>query len=91
VDVQKNIGLKKDVKRADFIQYWRRSRLKNVDKLKIVTKKNVRNHLCQKFCLVLAKIQINRVLFENEKLTQHIMLIINHKCSGIQTMRIQSI
>jgi len=46
------------VKRADFIQYWRRSGLKNPDKLKIFIKKNVRNHLYHQFYLVLAKIQI---------------------------------
>jgi len=36
------------VKRADFIQYWRRSGLKNPDKPKIFTK-NERNHSYHQF------------------------------------------
>jgi len=39
----------RDVKRADFIRYWRRSGLKTTDKLKIFAKKNVRNHSYHKF------------------------------------------
>ena len=52
----------RDVKRADFIWYWRRSRLKNLDKPKVFLKKNVRNHSYHQFYAVLAKIQINRGL-----------------------------
>ena len=48
MEVQKKSGLG-DVKRADFIRNWRRSRLKNPDKLKISIKKNVRNLSCHKF------------------------------------------
>jgi len=39
----KKYGLR-DVKIADFIQYWQRSRLKNQDKPTIFMKKNVRNY-----------------------------------------------
>ena len=48
--------------RADLIRYWRRSGLKNPDKLKIFIKKNVKNHSYHQFCPVLAKIRINRGL-----------------------------
>jgi len=50
-----------DVKRADFIQYWQRSGLKNPGKLKIFTKKNIRNHSYHQFYPVLAKIWIKRI------------------------------
>ena len=49
----------RDVKRADFIQYWWRSGLKNLDKPKNFLKKNVRNHSYHQFYPVLAKIRIN--------------------------------
>jgi len=52
----------RDVKRADFIRYWRRSGLTNPDKPKIFIKKNERNHSYHQFYLVLAKIRINRGL-----------------------------
>ena len=52
----------RDVERADFIRYWRRSGLKNPDKPKIFIKKNVRNHSHQQFYPVLPKIRINRGL-----------------------------
>jgi len=48
------------VNRANFIRYWRRSGLKNPDKLKIFIKKNIRYHLYHQFYPVLAKIRINR-------------------------------
>jgi len=51
-----------DVKRTDFIRYWRRSGFKNPDKLKIFIKKNVRNHSYHQIYPVLAKIRINRGL-----------------------------
>jgi len=51
----------RDVKRTDFIRYWRRTGLKNPDKPKILTKKNVRNHSYHQFYSVLAKIRINRI------------------------------
>ena len=51
-----------DVKRADLIWYWWRSRVKNPDKPKIFVKKNVRNNSYHQFYLVLAKIRINRGL-----------------------------
>ena len=51
----------RDVERADFIQCWQRSGLKNLDIPKIFIKKNVRNHSYQQFYLVLAKIRINRI------------------------------
>ena len=38
-----------DVKRANFIQYWQRSGLKNPDKSKIFIKKNIRNHSYHQF------------------------------------------
>jgi len=60
----KKSGLR-DVKRADFIRYWRRSGLKNPDKPKIFIKKNVRNHLYHQFYPVLAKIRIDRGLLES--------------------------
>jgi len=47
----------RDVKRADFIRYWRRSELKNPDKPKICMKNNVRNHSYHQFYPVLAKIR----------------------------------
>jgi len=50
-----------DVKRADFIRYWGRSRLKNPDKPNIFIKKNVKNHSYHHIYLVLAKMQINRI------------------------------
>ena len=53
------------MKRANFIRYWRRSGLKNPDKPKIFTKKNVRNHSYHQFYPVLAKIRINRGLLHN--------------------------
>jgi len=56
------------VKRTDFIRYWRRSGLKNLDKSKIFIKKNDRNHLYQQFCQVLAKIQINRIWINRDLL-----------------------
>jgi len=56
-DVTEKFGLR-DVKRADFIRYWRRSGLKNRDKPKIFIKKNVRNHSYHQFYPVLAKIRI---------------------------------
>jgi len=59
-DVTEKFGLR-DVKRADFIRYWRRSGLKNRDKPKIFIKKNVRNHSYHQFYPVLAKIRINRI------------------------------
>ena len=49
----------RDVKRADFIRYWRRSGLKNPDKPKIFIKKNEWNHSYHQFHPILAKIQIN--------------------------------
>jgi len=52
----------RDVKIADFIRYWRRSGLKNPDKLKIFIKKSVENHSYHQFYPVLAKIRINRGL-----------------------------
>jgi len=52
----------RDMKRADFIRYWRRSGLKNPDKPKIFIKKNVRNHSYHQFYPGLAKIRINRSL-----------------------------
>jgi len=48
-----------DVKRAEFIKYWQRSGLKNLDKPKIFIKKIVRNHSYHQFYPVLVKIQIN--------------------------------
>jgi len=45
----------RDVKRANFIRYWRRSGLKNLDKLKIFIKKNVRNHSYHQFYPVLRR------------------------------------
>jgi len=50
-----------DVKRANFIQYWQRSGLKNPDKSKIFIKKNIRNHSYHQFYPVLAKMRINRI------------------------------
>ena len=50
------------MKRADFIRNWRRSELKNPDKPKTFIKKNVRNHLFDRFYPVLAKIRTNRGL-----------------------------
>ena len=52
----------RDVQRADFVRYRRRSGLKNPDKAKIFIKKNVRNHSYHQFHPVLAKIRINRDL-----------------------------
>jgi len=52
----------RDVKRADFIRYWRRSGFKNPDKPNIFIKKNLRNHSHPQFYPVLAKIRINRGL-----------------------------
>jgi len=52
----------RDVKREDFIRYWRRSGLKSPDKPKIFIKKNVRNHSYHQFYPLLAKIRINRGL-----------------------------
>ena len=52
----------RDVKRANFFRYWRRSGLKNPDKPKIFIKKNVRNHPYHQFYPVFAKIRINRGL-----------------------------
>jgi len=52
----------RNVKRADFIRYWRRSGLKYPDKPKIFIKKNERNHSYHQFYPVLAKIRINRGL-----------------------------
>jgi len=43
------------VKRAEFIQNWQRSGLKNLDKLKIFIKKYSRNHLYHQFYTVLVK------------------------------------
>jgi len=57
-----------DVKRENFIRYWRRSGLKNPDKPKIFIKKNVKNHLYQQFYLVLAKIRINRIRINRDLL-----------------------
>ena len=52
----------RDVKRVDFIRYWRRSGLKNPDKPKIFMKKNVRNHSSyRQFYPVLAKIRLTEV------------------------------
>ena len=51
-----------DVKRADFIRYWRRSGLNNPDKPTIFIKKNVRNHSYHQIYPVWAKIRINRGL-----------------------------
>ena len=51
-----------DVKRADFIRYWRRSGLKNPDKSKMFIKKNERNHSYHQCYPFLAKIRINRGL-----------------------------
>jgi len=47
----------RDVKKADFIRYWRKSGLKQSDKPKIFIKKNVRKHSYQQFYPVLAKIR----------------------------------
>jgi len=52
----------RDAKRADFIRYWRRSGLKNLDKPKIFLKKNVRNYSYHQSYPVLAKIWINQGL-----------------------------
>jgi len=49
------------VKRADFIRYWRRSKLKSPDKPTIFIKKNVRNHSYRQFYLVFAKIRFNQI------------------------------
>jgi len=51
-----------DVKKTNFIQYWRRSGLKNLDKPIIFMKKNVRNHSYYRIYPVLAQIRINRGL-----------------------------
>jgi len=61
VEVQKNPDYK--MRRVDFIRYWWRSRLKNLDKPKIFIKKNVGNHSYHQFYLVLATIRINRIQF----------------------------
>jgi len=52
----------RDVKRADFIQYWQRSGLKNPDKSNIFIKKNERNHSYHQFYPVLPKIRFNQGL-----------------------------
>jgi len=51
----------RDVKRADFIRYWRRSGLKNPDTPNVFVKNKVRNHSYHRFYPVLAKIRINRI------------------------------
>jgi len=58
----------RDVKRENFIRYWRRSGLKNPDKPKIFIRKNVKNHLYQQFYPVLAKIRINRIRINRDLL-----------------------
>jgi len=64
----KKSGLR-DVKRADFIRYWRRSGLKNPDKPKIFIEKNVTNHSYHQFYPVLAKINRGLLhLIRNETL-----------------------
>ena len=51
----------REVKRADFIGYWRRSGLKNPDKPKIFLNKNVGNHSYHQIYPVLEKIRINQM------------------------------
>jgi len=60
----------RDVKIADFIGYWRRSGLKNLDKTKIFIEKNVRNHSYHQFLPVLMKTRINRTRI-NQGLLQY--------------------
>ena len=52
----------RDVERADFIRYWRRFGLKNLDKPKVFIKKNKINHSYHQFYPILTKIRINRGL-----------------------------
>jgi len=63
----------RDVKRADFIRYWRRSGLKIPDKPKIFIRKNERNHSYHQFYPVLAKIQINRIRINRGLLYERII------------------
>jgi len=64
----------RDVKRADFIWYWRRSGLKNPDKPKIFTKKNVRNHSHHRFWRTSGLIEVYCIysLSEIQHVTQEI-------------------
>jgi len=71
----------RDVRRADIIQYWRRSGLKNPDKPNVFIKKNIRNHSYHQFYLVsvrsgLTKSGLTKVYCST---AYHIKLVLDEK------------